>query len=145
LNAEQRPVGRDVHSATDRHAPAFAGVALLAVADSTGRRLCEDTLGALGLAAVVAGDGVTLMTAARAEPPALVVLDAELPDAPGHEVLRWLRSVPALTATPVLLLNIDPEDEQGLAGQSRVAALPRPLLRSALRRTVLRLLDRDRH
>lgn len=43
--------------------------------------------------------------------PALVLLDLKLPKRSGLEVLRWVRSQPALDTTPVVVLTSSSEDE----------------------------------
>ena len=50
------------------------------------------------------GDG---LAAIRAEPPSLVLLDMHLPDMDGLDVLRELRSDPALADIPVIVVSAD--------------------------------------
>lgn len=52
-------------------------------------------------------DGRTAIEAARAEPPDLVLLDLQLPDIDGIEVMRRLRADPALAACRVVALSAD--------------------------------------
>jgi CheY-like chemotaxis protein len=43
--------------------------------------------------------------AAKAAVPALVILDGSMPGRSGFEVLRWMRSTPALSSVPVVMLT----------------------------------------
>jgi DNA-binding response OmpR family regulator len=45
------------------------------------------------------------LTKARAERPALIVLDIMLPDGSGYELLRFVRESPELAATPIIMLT----------------------------------------
>ncbi|MGY1641390.1 response regulator transcription factor [Geodermatophilus sp. SYSU D00703] len=63
-------------------------------------------------------DGTAALTAARAEPPDLAVLDVSMPGASGLEVCAALRAEPGTAAVPVLLLSAgaSPDDvARGLA------------------------------
>jgi CheY-like chemotaxis protein len=61
---------------------------------------------------VITGDGCSGLAHARALQPALVLLDMQLPDLDGLEVLRRLRADPATAAIPVIAVsaNAMPED-----------------------------------
>ena len=54
--------------------------------------------------------GVAAIASARLEPPDIVLLGRQLRDASGREVMDWLRSNPALSLTPILLLGTRAED-----------------------------------
>jgi CheY-like chemotaxis protein len=49
---------------------------------------------------------------ARAERPALILLDLHLPDMPGIEVLQALRADPATAAIPVVVVSADATGDQ---------------------------------
>ncbi len=73
-------------------------------------------------------DGRQALTAARAERPALVVLDVSMPGATGLEVCTALRADPATAGCRVLLLSAgaSPDDiARGLAAGAD-AYLPKP-------------------
>ncbi len=66
----------------------------------------------------VAPDGLSGVRAAREQRPALILLDMQLPDIDGHEVLRRLRADPATACIPCIALsaNAMPDDiEHALA------------------------------
>jgi CheY-like chemotaxis protein len=69
-----------------------------------------------------ATSGEAAIEMARAQPPALVVLDILLPDMDGWEVLRRLRSDPDLADVPVVVISIvdDPGDDNRPAVQGYV-------------------------
>lgn len=49
--------------------------------------------------------GAGLLETARAEPPDLVILDYELPDMKGPEVMRKLRATPSCADVPVVFIT----------------------------------------
>jgi len=67
-----------------------------------------------GLKLDVAADGLTGITMAAQLQPDLVLVDMQLPDIDGHEVLRRLRTTPATAQVPCIALsaNAMPEDIQ---------------------------------
>jgi len=69
------------------------------------RRLVSASLEGLGHSLVEARDGNGALEAARAEQPELVVLDVEMPGRSGIDVLRAIRSDPALAAAKVIVLT----------------------------------------
>jgi two-component system KDP operon response regulator KdpE len=65
------------------------------------RLLLED----VGYEVHEAGTAAEALRAAAQEPPALVLLDLGLPDRPGLDVARELKSTPGTRATPVFALT----------------------------------------
>lgn len=64
-----------------------------------------------GFATVVAEDGQKALEVIKAERPAVVLLDIQMPVMDGLEVLAHLKTDPALKDIPVVILsNIDSED-----------------------------------
>jgi CheY-like chemotaxis protein len=81
-----------------------------------------------GVRLSVAATGEDGVATARAEPPALVLLDLHLPDIDGHEVLRRLRDDAATRETPVVVVSadatIDARERMLAAGAARYLTKP---------------------
>lgn len=75
-----------------------------------------------GHAVAVAGDGEQALAAARADPPALVVLDSMMPILSGPEVLAELKSDPQLFDIPVVMLTARDSEADIAAGLKGGAA-----------------------
>lgn len=59
-----------------------------------------------GIDTIVAASGAEAIAAcAQGAPPAAVLLDIQLPDKPGHEVLLDLRALPAMQRVPVIAVT----------------------------------------
>lgn len=79
-------------------------------------------------------DGVT---AALENPPALVVVDLDLPDRTGWEVLERLRSNPSTAEIPVIVTTADAgEGNAGRAAELEALTLQKPYTGEVLRATV---------
>ena len=66
-------------------------------------------LKAKGYDVLEAGTGKEVFSRAKVEWPSLIILDIILPDVPGTEVFKQLRSDPITKAIPVLLLTAKPD------------------------------------
>jgi two-component system, OmpR family, phosphate regulon response regulator PhoB len=69
-----------------------------------------------GFVVETAETGQDGLARARQEPPDLLVLDLMLPDLPGTEVCRQIRSDPALRATPIIMLTARSEEVDRVVG-----------------------------
>jgi CheY-like chemotaxis protein len=69
------------------------------------RRACEASLRQRGLDVIAAADGEEGLRLARAEHPALILLDLLMPKMSGLEVLRALKGDEATRGIPVLVLS----------------------------------------
>jgi DNA-binding response OmpR family regulator len=90
------------------HAPyARAATVLLVEDDRALRRYLEIVLQRAGYAVVVAADGLEAMKAALSPTTRFdaIVTDAVMPHLGGHELCRFLRRHPQLSALPVVLLS----------------------------------------
>ena len=67
---------------------------------------------------LLAGDGKSCLAIARSERPDLILLDLQLPDIPGTEVLRELRADPATRSIPVVVLTSSRDGEDRLRALS---------------------------
>jgi len=87
-----------------------------------------------------AGSGLALAVAAQ---PALVLLDIQLPDADGFELLRRLRARPETAAIPVVAVSADAMPERIAAARAAGFAdyLTKPLEQARLLQAVDRVLD----
>ena len=72
---------------------------------ATNRIVMKVKLTAAGYLPVVAADGTSCLALAKAQAPALILLDCNLPDMPGTEVLRHLRADPQTRRVPVVVLS----------------------------------------
>ena len=72
---------------------------------ATNRIVMKVKLTAAGYLPVVAADGTSCLALAKAQVPALILLDCNLPDMPGTEVLRQLRADPQTRRVPVVVLS----------------------------------------
>jgi DNA-binding response OmpR family regulator len=67
--------------------------------------LLRTLLTAEGYAVATASDGLAALEQAAAAPPALVLLDLQMPDLGGVRVLEELRSDPVLSQVPVIVVT----------------------------------------
>lgn len=79
-------------------------------------RLIDLNLRREGYRTVLAATGQEALTAARAEPPALVILDLMLPDLSGTEVCRRLRGAVETKEVPVIMLTARGEEIDKVVG-----------------------------
>jgi DNA-binding response OmpR family regulator len=101
-------------------------------------RLCNDVLNNSGIAVdiAVADSGVAAVVAAREDVPDLIFVDIQLRDVPGHEAIRWLRSIPALQSTPISMLAPDTEVDAVFGITHKVPQLCKPVSITSIKRTV---------
>jgi len=78
--------------------------ALVIEGDAKSRALCVERLERLGFEVVEAVGGVDALRAARLETPDVILLDTELHDVPGVELIRWLCADPALARVPIAVV-----------------------------------------
>jgi len=83
-------------------------VALIVEDDPEAGELLEIILGAAGLIPFVVESGNRALSLMAASVPDLVVLDLNLPDVPGVEVLRSIRANPRSAETPVIVIMAHP-------------------------------------
>jgi two-component system cell cycle response regulator DivK len=84
----------------------MAGETILLVEDNErNRRLARDILTFNGYRVVEAVTGEDALRLAAAEPPALVLMDIQLPGIDGIETLRRLRAEAATAAVPVIAVT----------------------------------------
>jgi PAS domain S-box-containing protein len=105
-------------------------VRILYVEDNvTNRRLLQHVLGERpGVELVVAATGTAGLALARSERPDLIVLDLDLPDMSGEDVLAELRDDEDMVLVQVVVLSADatPEQRDRLRSRGVVAYLTKP-------------------
>jgi DNA-binding response OmpR family regulator len=80
------------------------------------RELLAHYLRKEGFRPVVAPDGETGVALARSERPDLILLDIMLPKMDGLEVLRLIRSDPAISRTPLMMLTAKGDETDRVVG-----------------------------
>jgi signal transduction histidine kinase/CheY-like chemotaxis protein len=83
--------------------------------DPSAVRLLRTYLESDGYVVRLAQDGPSALAAARANPPAAIILDILLPGTDGWEVLRELKADPDLRDVPVIIVTVVDERGLGLA------------------------------
>jgi DNA-binding response OmpR family regulator len=99
--------------------------------------LMRSLLREFGFEPVLASSGEEAISAAKAEAPALVLLDRNMPGMPGDLVVKALRDDAALTSVPILILSGEPIDERELEVIGADGAILKPF-------DILNLLDQIR-
>jgi len=85
--------------------------------------LMRNLLKEFGFQAVTAESGSRAIDAARSHPPALVLLDKNMPGMSGDEIIRTLRAEPGSEKLPVLILSgerMTPADVQRFGADAAV-------------------------
>ena len=87
------------------------------------RRFLDTTLQAAGYTIAMAADSITGLPLAMREKPNLILLDIGLPGGDGMVILQKIRSNPALSGIPVIIISgKNPADFQERAYRAGVAA-----------------------
>jgi signal transduction histidine kinase/CheY-like chemotaxis protein len=111
--------------------------------NATDRRILQDMVRSMGIEPVVAASGplaLEEMQRAAADRRAfdLVLLDGQMPEMNGFEVAGAIRAIPALAATPLILLSF--ATQLGTAAQARqlgiAARLTKPVMQADLFRAI---------
>jgi DNA-binding response OmpR family regulator len=106
-------------------------------ADRATRTMCRAALEASGFDVHDMDKGVAVVSAARLATPDIVFLDDQLRDVPGREVVGWLRSNPALRATPIVLLSERSDGADSLpSAEAPTRELRKPVTFRTIRHTV---------
>ena len=84
---------------------------ILTVDDSPSiRQMIKVVLGPAGHTVIEAGDGAQGLEQAKANRPALVITDLNMPVMNGLEMIRALRKQPSLTGLPIVFLTTESSD-----------------------------------
>lgn len=109
---------------------------------ATNRIIYKVKLGDAFYEPLLAADGRSCLEVASAERPDLILLDLTLPDMPGTEVLKALRSDPVTRAIPVIVLTAsrDPEDRISALSAGADDVMSKPISDQVLMARVRNLL-----
>jgi CheY-like chemotaxis protein len=88
--------------------------------------LMRKLLSEFGFEAVTAMSGAEALQAARAHPPALILLDKNMPGMSGPEVVAAFRADPAFERVPILILSGESMSKQELASMQADGAVMKP-------------------
>ena len=118
------------------------GTILIVEDDPLNRELLCDLLLAAGYTVLQAEDGHGLLERVKAERPALILLDLQLPDVDGFTLARQLTADPATNSIPIVATSAyaRPEEQAQAVAAGCLAVLAKPLDTLALVKTVARLL-----
>jgi CheY-like chemotaxis protein len=99
-----------------------------------------------GYLTIDAADGAAGLARAESRRPDLVLCDVNLPDIDGYEVLRQLRSQPATSAIPLILMtgNTEQNDMRHSMEEGADDYLPKPIEEATLLKAVQMRLSRKR-
>ena len=105
------------------------------------RRMIEALVGARGHKVTAVGTGTKALDVASTDPPDMVLLDLMIPGHDGFEVCRRLRSDPATSHVPVLIISAldDPESRAKAAEAGATAYYTKPFSPIALLKEIDRL------
>ncbi len=112
--------------------------ALVVGADPATLRFCRDALESLGFAVHAVETGIAAVVAAREELPDLIFVDVQLRDVPGREAIKWLRSIPPLQSTPIIVFTAEAEDD---TITRPTPSLQKPVSVAAICRTIHEVLE----
>jgi CheY-like chemotaxis protein len=105
-----KPIDEDVFLRTVERVLWRGKRILVYVSDAETRQLIEDVLPRMGYYLVLAQDGVDLLVEARREQPDLILMDLQLSDMDGYEVLRRLNRRPETVDIPVIAMTDNPAE-----------------------------------
>jgi two-component system phosphate regulon response regulator PhoB len=106
-----KPVDADIVSAKlARHLRKIGTDILIVEDDISVASLLEHRFVAAGFSPRVTGHGAEALNLVRDLPPDLIVLDRNLPDAEGADILKQMRTIPGVADTPVAFLTARSSD-----------------------------------
>jgi PAS domain S-box-containing protein len=116
LSSVQAPQSVAVDDVAAHLAPLAAGSTVLVVDDDLlMQQLVLGQLEPAGFKVSVAGDGVSALRMAREVKPQAIILDIHLPRLDGWSVLSQLKSDPALSSIPVILVSVEEQRARGFS------------------------------
>jgi PAS domain S-box-containing protein len=135
------PATRGVESLPAPQRGVRARKVILAIDDDVvSRRIVKQALATCGLDVVSAETAASGLDAAMSCDPDLVLVDLELPDSDGVELIERLRKLPGLAGVPILALS-SAAAPPSLAALPHVSHLAKPVPTARLREEVVRRID----
>jgi CheY-like chemotaxis protein len=107
--------------------------------------LMRNLLKEFGFHAVTAESGSKAIEAARTDPPALVLLDKNMPGMPGDEVIRALRAEPGREDLPILILSGERMSRADIERFGADAAVQKPFDVTSLIQQIRSFVSSDGH
>ena len=144
------PLGQLPVASAEKQAVAASGARVLVVDDSaTQREVLLALLRSYGFVAEAAASslaGLAMLKAAvdEGEPYALLLIDLQMPDLPGGDVVRAVRADPHLAPTRVIIISalVDALSQAERASLQIAACLPKPVRQADLLRAIESTLQR---
>ncbi len=115
--------------------------ALVVEADPGTRKVFQAALNRCSMVADMVDNGVAAVARARRNRPDVIIMDLQLRDSAGLEVIQWLRSNPALTSTPVIVLTTTAHDLSRAKLWSVDAVLLKPVSPEAMESAIRDVID----
>lgn len=116
--------------------------ALVVEADPGTRKVFQGALNRCGMVADMVDNGVAAVARARRNRPDVIIMDLQLRDSAGLEVIQWLRSNPALRSAPVIVLTTNAHDVSRAKSWSVDAVLLKPVSCEAMESAIRDVIDR---
>ena len=110
--------------------------ALVVDADPETQKTCRQVLEGAGFSVDTVDSGIAAVVAARRAQPDVIFAALQLRDVPGRDAVQWLRSNPALKATPIVVLTTDAEIDVDVTAMRPGASLRKPLSAGTIRRII---------
>ena len=116
------------------------GFVLIVEDDPGNRALTEQQLRLLGYEAVAVPGGAEALEVVRADLPAIILLDSNMPGMSGRETCLAIRKLPGAERVPIVAVTADTTDRarDGFLAAGAEEVLHRPVLVEALRATLER-------
>jgi CheY-like chemotaxis protein len=118
---------------------------ILVVDDSsTVRKFVAASLNMKGFRVITAADGIEALERMPAEKINLIILDLNMPDMDGFELMRTLRETPEYHEIPIIVLSsmTDLKNKDLALEMGATAFLEKPLSTEAIQREVLRFVNK---
>lgn len=100
---DKKDVGAEDAAATDSGAPAKK--VLIVEDNELNMKLFNDLLEAHGIETIQSNNGLEVLDLAKQNKPDLILMDIQLPQVSGLDVIKWLKNDPVLADVPVIAVT----------------------------------------